>query len=273
MYHRIAVLLALSFWIATPLMAQDATEMASRVVPVTPDATTTCSYFFTVATPTSSVIPLRDCQWERSLDDTPSGHHQIFSREGYSLCNESPAASYWDYAVYGDSGNWAAPVLLSLTTNSVKISRTTADGIWTLIQTITLDKNTPGAKIAMALKNNTTTPRVAYLVRFVDPSADSFVQNYFSATTDGAFAWNPSIPFGNPIGYGLELANVGEPQFGYLQGFARTIPTGPNPCNFAGIQRETSCTSTDPWCSPMSTPSAQERSKPQPSSIAGCDDT
>ena len=235
MYHRIAVLLAMLFWIATPLMAQDATEMASRVVPVTPDATTTCSYFFTVATPTSSGASF--CVTVNGnvlLMDTPSGHHQIFSREGYSLCNESPAASYWDYAVYGDSGNWAAPVLLSLTTNSVKISRTTADGIWTLIQTITLDKNTPGAKIAMALKNNTTTPRVAYLVRFVDPSADSFVQNYFSATTDGAFAWNPSIPFGNPIGYGLELANVGEPQFGYLQGFARTIPTGPNPCNFAG---------------------------------------
>jgi hypothetical protein len=104
MYHRIAVLLALSFWIATPLMAQDATEMASRVVPVTPDATTTCSYFFTVATPTSSGASF--CVTVNGnvlLMDTPSGHHQSFSREGYSLCNESPAASYWDYAVYGDS--------------------------------------------------------------------------------------------------------------------------------------------------------------------------
>ena len=109
MYHRIAVLLAMLFWIATPLLAQDATEMASRVVPVTPDATTTCSYFFTVATPTSSGASF--CVTVNGnvlLMDTPSAHHQIFSREGYSLCNESPAASYWDYAVYGDSGNWAA---------------------------------------------------------------------------------------------------------------------------------------------------------------------
>jgi len=38
MYHRIAVLLAMLFWIATALLAQDATELASRANPVTPDA-------------------------------------------------------------------------------------------------------------------------------------------------------------------------------------------------------------------------------------------
>jgi hypothetical protein len=42
----------------------------------------------------------------------------------------------------------------------------------------------------------------------------------------------PEHSFGNPIGYGLELANVSAIR--YLQGFARTIPTGPNPCNFTG---------------------------------------
>ena len=38
MHHRIAVLLAMLFWIATALLAQDATELASRANPVTPDA-------------------------------------------------------------------------------------------------------------------------------------------------------------------------------------------------------------------------------------------
>src|ERR1044072_123357 len=38
MYHRIAGLLAMLFWIPTALLAQDATELASRANPVTPDA-------------------------------------------------------------------------------------------------------------------------------------------------------------------------------------------------------------------------------------------
>lgn len=36
MYHRIAVLLAMLFWIATALLAQDATELASRANPERP---------------------------------------------------------------------------------------------------------------------------------------------------------------------------------------------------------------------------------------------
>jgi hypothetical protein len=164
---------------------------------------------------------------------TPGDHSHLFFREGYGICNESPAQAYWDYADAGDSGNWGAATVLKLTATSVVIARTTADGAWTLTQTISLDPNTPAVKIVMALKNNTAMPRVAYLVRYADVDSDGSFLNNFSATTNGAFSWNASIPFGANSGYGLELRNFGQPHFGYLQGFARTVSTGPNPCAFA----------------------------------------
>jgi len=171
---------------------------------------------------------------------TPHGHMQIsFDRhEGYGLCNETPVVAYYDYGQFGDSGNWGPASVVSQTTKSVKIARTTVDGIWTLTQTFTLIPATPSVKVVMALKNNTAAPRVAYLVRHADIDADwnntAVEENNLSATTDGAFAWNASIPFGANSGYGLDLENVGQPQFGYLQGFARTTFQPPNPCNFAG---------------------------------------
>ena len=164
---------------------------------------------------------------------TPQSHQSIFGAEGYGICNENPVASYWDWATNGNSGNWNAPVLLSHKAKSLKIARTTADGTWTLTQTIALVSATPMVKVVMALKNNTAAPHVVYLVRYadLDPDGDN---NDFSATTNGAFAWNTSVPFGLNNGYGVELRNLGNSQFGYVQGFARTISFGPNPCNFAG---------------------------------------
>src|SRR5882672_597163 len=69
--------------------------------------------------------------------ETPQGHFQVsFDRhEGYGLCNESPVVAYYDYGQYGDSANWGAATVLSQTAKSVKIARTTIDGVWTLTQT------------------------------------------------------------------------------------------------------------------------------------------
>jgi hypothetical protein len=163
----------------------------------------------------------------------PQSHQSIFGAEGYGICNESPVASYWDWATSGESGNWNPAILLSQTAKSLKIARTTADGTWTLTQTITQDSATPSIKVVMAIKNNTAVPHVVYLVRYADFDPDGN-NNDFSATTNGAFAWNPSIPFGLNNGYGVELRNTGNSQFGYVQGFARNTPFGPHPCNFAG---------------------------------------
>jgi len=54
--------------------------------------------------------------------------------EGYGVCDNTGAVAYFDYADYGDSGNWGAPTLVSQTATSVKIARTTSDGVWTLTQ-------------------------------------------------------------------------------------------------------------------------------------------
>ena len=183
--------------------------------------------------------------------ETPQGRAQVsFDRhEGYGLCNESPAVAYYDYGQFGDSGNWGTATVVSQTAQSVKIARTTADGIWTLTQTFTLIPATPSVKVVMALKNNTAAPRVAYLVRYADIDADwnntGVDQNNLTATTGGAFAWNASIPFGLNSGFGLALENLGQPQFGYLQGFARTTYQPPNPCDFAGDSSGSVLTSVD----------------------------
>jgi hypothetical protein len=55
--------------------------------------------------------------------------------------------------------------VLSHDAKSVKIARTTADGNWTLTQTITQVTGPPSAKIAMALTNNTSVTRQAFLLR------------------------------------------------------------------------------------------------------------
>jgi hypothetical protein len=183
--------------------------------------------------------------------ETPQGHLQMSSdrHEGYGLCNETPVVAYYDYGQYGDSGNWGAASVVSQTAKSVKIARTTSDGVWTLTQTFTLIPSPPSVKVVMALKNNTTVPRVAYLLRHADIDADwnntGVDLNNLSATTDSAFAWNASIPFGANSGFGLALENVGQPQFGYLQGFARTTYQPPNPCNFAGDSSGTVLTNFD----------------------------
>lgn len=164
---------------------------------------------------------------------TPLNAQQSFASEGYGICNESPATAYWDYAREGDSGSWGAATLLSQTATTVKIARTTVDGIWTLTQTIALDKATPGVKVVMAIKNNSTAPRVVYLVRYIDGDADSL-----SAGTESAFDWNQNST-------GLEMRNIGQIHFGYLQGFARTTSHPPNPCNFAGESSGTPLSQTD----------------------------
>jgi hypothetical protein len=170
---------------------------------------------------------------------TPDGRPQIADGyEGYGICNETPAQAYDDWGPWGNSGNWGAVSVLSQNATSVKMARTTADGIWTLTQTFTIVPSTPSAKIVMALKNNTSAARVAYLVRYGDIDADyrnyGNLLNNFSATTSSALAWNSSVPFGSNNGYGLQLQNLGAPQFGYMQGFARTTFEPPNPCDFAG---------------------------------------
>ena len=92
--------------------------------------------------------------------------------EGYGLCNESPAQAYSNYFDGDPSDNCNAPVVVSTTATSIIIAHTTSDGVWTLTQTFLADTVTPGVKITMALHNNTSAARTAYLSRMT--SAASF---------------------------------------------------------------------------------------------------
>jgi len=151
--------------------------------------------------------------------------------DGYGLCTESPATAYWDYVNDVNESNWGAATMVSHTATTVTFARTTSDGFWTLTQTFTADTRTPGVKLAMALKNNTTSSLRAYLLRFVISS------NFgaYSSTRDRTFAFFSTTP--DTFGYGLSVQNQTTPQFGYMNGFAYYLGKisrwGPNPCDFA----------------------------------------
>jgi len=162
---------------------------------------------------------------------TPINHLQTGVNEGYGLCQESPAVEYHDYG-FEFTGNWNPATVVSHTTTSVKIARSTSDGNWTLTQTLT-QTTTSSITVVMALKNNQAVSRTAYLVRYADVNADGQSINAFGATVNSAFAWSYNPPSNNPPYYGLQLQNVGTPPFGFWRGYAQTVPSGPNACAFA----------------------------------------
>jgi hypothetical protein len=82
----------------------------------------------------------------------------------------------------------------------------------------------------MALKNNQSTDKVVYLVRFAD--AEPFIHNinvlWMGGLNSALMRTDQSDP-----NYGLQLSNAGGFPFSYWQGFAQNINTGPNACAFA----------------------------------------
>jgi hypothetical protein len=165
--------------------------------------------------------------------ESPQGHLLVpDNREGYGVCDESTGVAYDDYGSFGDTGNWGPATVVSHSAKSVKIARTTNDGIWTLTQTISqVTGNTPMAKASMTLKNNTAVPRFAFLLRYADPDIDSDLTNNLDATVESASAWNSvSTPNENSRAHGLMLQSVGFTRATH-QALAQNTPSGPNPCN------------------------------------------
>jgi hypothetical protein len=157
---------------------------------------------------------------------SPFNHPQIISLgiEGYGICQESPIAEYHDYFT-DTSPNWDPAEILSSSGSSIKVSRTTADGNWTLVQTISKVAATGSIKLLMALTNNQPVDRVAYLLRF----ADLGFSTAFGASLNSAWGWST----GGSVHYGLQLFNAAKSPFGYRQGFIRPVLSGPNACDFA----------------------------------------
>jgi hypothetical protein len=195
-------------------------------------ATSACSYNFTSGTNNTY---LRFCVTVNGNIPqlmTPFNREHIAvgpAGEGYGVCDNTGAAAYFDYADYGDSGNWGAPALVSQTPTSVKIARTTSDGVWTLTQTITQAASTQSVRVIMALKNNTAAARSIFLMRFADVDVSGTTSNNFDATANSAFGWNSA--FSSTPDYGLMVQNAGN-----TAGFNNTIPFvqkvafPPNPC-------------------------------------------
>jgi hypothetical protein len=200
-----------------------------------PFATGACSFTFTSGANLSFLKYCVTANGNITQLETPEGQEHInvgpdgVNGEGYGICDTDANVEYDDYAEFGDTGNWNAPSVISQSTKMLKIARTTADGAWTLAQTISqIAGGSPSVKIVMALKNNSKVAKTAFLVRYADVDADGLFANNLDATLGSAFAWN-SISFNNP--FGLALQNVGTPQAGLLVGFVQAGPGGPPPCN------------------------------------------
>jgi len=195
-------------------------------------ATSACSYNFTSGTNNTFLKYCVTVNGNVPQLMTPFNREHIAvgaTGEGYGVCDNTGAVAYFDYADYGDSGNWGAPTLVSQTATSVKIARTTSAGVWTLTQTITQMAGTQSVRVIMALKNNTAVPRNFFLLRFADVDVSGTASNNFDATANSAFGWNSA--FSSTPDYGLMVQNVGNPI-----GLANTIPFvqkvafPPNPC-------------------------------------------
>jgi hypothetical protein len=168
--------------------------------------------------------------------ESPQGHLMVpDDREGYGVCDFNSGVQYFDFGAFGESGNWGPVTVLSHSAKSVKMARTTSDGIWTLTQTFSqVTGNAPMAKVTMTLKNNTGISRSAFLVRYADTDIDLDTTNNLDATIESASAWNSvSTPNENATARGLMLQNVGVARLSH-QALAQNTPSAPNSCNPCG---------------------------------------
>jgi len=201
-------------------------KSAAQSVPRSPLATSTCSFTFTSGVNNTFLKYCVTVNGNITQLQTPLGHEHIAVGsfgEGYGVCDTTTTVGYFDYADFGDSGNWGAPVTTH-TLTSVKVVRSTSDGIWTLTQVITQVAASSSVKVAMTLKNNTAVARFAYIMRYADVDANSTFSNTQDGTTNNAFSYTEE-------GFGLQLQNAGNPPAGFgWVGYPQNSPSGPAPC-------------------------------------------
>ena len=146
--------------------------------------------------------------------------------EGYGICDTTSApVNYFDYAS-SDSGNWNAATA-TLNGSTVTVTRTTADGIWQLVQTITAVKGSAvtygSARITTAIKNLSTTDRFFDFFRYAHIGG---IFNDFDTTPTTTFGMTPD---GNGPGLALAAAFVTTP-FDFSIAYVNTVPDAPIPC-------------------------------------------
>lgn len=180
--------------------------------------------------------------------ETPATHEHIAVLqvgEGYGVCDVDAQVAYFDYAEAGETGNWGPASVVSHTAKSVKIARTTSDGIWTLTQTFSQVAGAlPSVRITMALKNNSTVNRSAILLRYVDVDADGVPTNNLDSTVSTAFGWNSLSSPGPAEPFGLVLQNLNPGRFVSVA-LAQNTFEGPAPCDPVGNAAAATLLSTD----------------------------
>jgi hypothetical protein len=209
--------------LATEQAAIDAKQQ--YVGPAGPYSSTTCSFTYSSGDDNKFMKYCVTANGNIAQFQNPIGHEYIATTpigEGYGVCDVDASKAYYDYAGYGDSGNWQAPVTVSSSPTSVKISRTTTDGIYTLTQTITQNGSNPLVQVTMALRNNSTTARHVGLLRYADVDANGTTSNNLDYTKRTAFAYEN-------FGYGLQIQYVSGSAFDGA--YSQDVPGGPAPCN------------------------------------------
>ena len=217
----------------SPQEAAAAQAAAAQAQPHTAQATSTCAFTFTSGSDNTFLQYCVTANGNIAQLATPFAREYIAVGtvgEGYGICDTTTSSFYFDYADFGDSGNWGSATLVSHDQRTVKIARTTSDGNWTLTQTITRPEETQTVKVSMALRNNTSTDRLAFLLRYADVDVSGTFLNNFDVTLGSAFGWDS---FGsNTPPFGLMMQNVASNSTANLRAipFAQNVGEPPNPC-------------------------------------------
>jgi hypothetical protein len=152
--------------------------------------------------------------------------------EGYGVCDTSTLTSYYDYA-RNDSGNWNSATSTS-TPKSVTVTRTTADGVWKIVQTIMQKKASKmqygGVEIKMAITNLSQQDRIIIVYRHANIDAYGSPFNDFDASETSAFG------FVSGMGGVSSTASLLTTAFDFHFAFLQTNPDGPIPCTPIGNQ-------------------------------------
>lgn len=150
--------------------------------------------------------------------------------EGYGICDttSAPFHAYWDYAA-NDSGNWNAATATS-TATSVTVTRTTADGVWKLVETISESKGSSifygSARIAMVITNLSSQNRFLIVNRYANIDVAGSFFNDFELSPTTIFGLDPSA---NGPGLSSSAFFVTTP-FDFSIAFVNGVPDGPIPC-------------------------------------------
>jgi len=204
-------------------------QPVTRTKPVS-DATISCSVSYSSgsgANATTFCVTVNGNIPEFSV----AGQEMIFVgsvQEGYGICDTNEGVNYYDYAEY-DSGNWAAPTFTHVG-NTVTVTRLTADGLWSLKQTIVNVPATatgPGsAKVTMIIKNLSGISKTFYLYRYADVDAnDTTSPNDFDFTLETAFGLDPGFNRGLSTTNNTFSSSIGE------LAYSSNYFDGPNPCS------------------------------------------